>query len=111
MSANLSGVWDADLARCRLLTAAPAGIRVTISQSGEDLSEELVVTAANGVAQSIVFACVTDGSDDTCRINGKPVRGNAQWQDDELVIETGFRLVNGRCTSAITGRCRRMGTR
>jgi hypothetical protein len=48
MGKNLTGVWNADLSKIRLLTPSPKGITVKISHSEEELTEEILVTRLDG---------------------------------------------------------------
>jgi hypothetical protein len=87
MSLNFSGAWVADLAASRLLEAQPTAMMITFQHHGSELKEVVVVLRADRQEQPIVFQGRTDGQEGQGLLDGKPVRGGARWEGDELVVE------------------------
>ena len=84
---DFTGHWRADLAQSKLLGLQPKAMTMHIDHSDPDLRQEIVVTKEDGSEEQVTFRCRTNGEPDQCRFNEKQVRGSAQWQGDELVIE------------------------
>lgn len=91
MSVDFSGRWTADLSKSKLLSPRPKAMVVMVAHSEPDLRQEITVTKDDGSEQRIVFECRTNGETDRCRLDGKEVRGQAQWRGEELVIELWMR--------------------
>lgn len=92
MTPNFSGIWTANLSRCRFLGPPPRSLTVVIGHVGEELRQEILLTRINGANERSVFQCRTDGSSDSIQLNGSPVRGTAHWNNEELIIETWVQL-------------------
>lgn len=92
MSVNFSGTWIADLSLSRLLGPQPKAITIQINHSGSELREEILATRIDGSEDRIVFRCSTNGEPGTSLLNGKTIRGTANWQGAELVIESWMRF-------------------
>jgi hypothetical protein len=87
MSIDFTGRWKADLSQSRLLGPPPKAMTMAIVHSEPDLRQEIAVTKEDGSEQRITFRCQTTGEPDQCRFNEEAVRGTAQWQGEELVVE------------------------
>jgi len=92
MSVNFTGMWRANVRKCRFISPIPNAISARIEQSGVQLQEEMVVTKADGNEDRVLFKCSTNGEPDKSSLNGRPVRGTAKWGGDELVIESWIEL-------------------
>ena len=88
MPANFTGVWHFDRTRSKLLAPLPETIEVRITHSGSDLRQEIVITKPDGSQDRQVFTCRTTGEPGQCQLSGKPLRGTARWEGEELMIET-----------------------
>jgi hypothetical protein len=49
--------------------------------------EEVLVTM-DGSEDRLVFQCCINGEKDRNLLNGKPIRGTARWEGEELLIES-----------------------
>jgi hypothetical protein len=87
MSVNFTGVWNANLRRSTFLGAPPKAMSVKIDQSDPELQAEIVVTKLDGNEERVVFKCWINGQDRHL-LNGRPVRGGARWEGEELIIES-----------------------
>jgi hypothetical protein len=90
MSVNFSGVWNANLQKSRFLGASPKAASAKIEQSDLELQAEMVVTKLDGSEDRAVFQCWINGEQN--KLNGRPVRGGARWEGEELVIESWMQL-------------------
>jgi len=86
METNFSGTWLADLSQSRLLGPIPSALTAKIEQSDQSLREEILVVTANGEHRS-VLECHIGGHQENAVLDGRPVRGGARWEGNELVIE------------------------
>jgi hypothetical protein len=92
MNVNFAGFWKANLLKSRFLGSPPKALSVKIEQSDLELQEEVVVTKLDGSEDRVVFKCRMNGERDQNLLNGKPVRGAARWEGEELVIESWLQL-------------------
>ena len=92
MTIDFSGIWNANLRESRLLGPIPKAITITIEQSAVELKEEVLVKKPDGTEDRLVFQCCINGEKDRNRLNGKPIRGDARWEDEALVIESWMQL-------------------
>ena len=60
---------------------------ITIEHSDPELRQQILVTKDDGREERVAFRCRTNGELGQCLLNGERVRGNARWQEDELVVE------------------------
>jgi len=67
---------------------SPKNISVTIKHADPDLLQEMLVTRADGQEQRVTFQCRTDGELNKSVLNGKTIRGFANWRGQELAIES-----------------------
>jgi hypothetical protein len=88
MSADFTGVWTANLRKSRFLGPSPKAVSVKIEQSDANLLEELVVEKFDGSEDRVVLQCWINSEQDRHLLNGSPIRGNATWEGDKLVIES-----------------------
>jgi hypothetical protein len=88
MAVSFTGTWIADLSKSRFLGPMPKAVTIRIEHSDPELREEVLATRSDGGEERLLFHCSTNGGPDKCLLNGKPIRGTAQWQGDELVIES-----------------------
>lgn len=92
---NFSGRWRADLQASKLLHPPPQELLIDIDHSGNRITEEIRSIPHDGAEQRLVFSCTTTGEDGHSTFDGKPIRGQAYWQDDELIIESWAELGGG----------------
>ena len=92
MYVDFTGLWEANLPKCRFLGPPPKALLVKIEQSYPELLEEMVVTKHGGSKDRVVFKCWLNGEQDRNSLNGSPVRGNATWDGEELIIESRLQL-------------------
>jgi hypothetical protein len=88
MTIDFSGNWSANLLQSRLLGPTPTAISIRIEQSEAELKEEMLVTKLDGSEDRLLFQCWLNGETDRNLLNGKPIRGAARWEGEELVIES-----------------------
>ncbi len=88
MNVDFTGVWKANLCRSRFLGPLPKALLVKIEQSHPELREELLVTRQDGSEDRAVFTCWINDEQNRNLLTGSPVRGNATWEGEELVIES-----------------------
>jgi len=88
MSVNFTGTWNANLSKSRFLGPLPTAITVKIDHSDPELQEEILVTKVDGSEERVHFKCRTNGEQGKSLLNGSAVRGNAKWEEEELVIES-----------------------
>jgi hypothetical protein len=88
MRVNFAGVWNANLGKSRFLGPSPKAILMKIEQSEAELEQEIVVTKVDGSEDRVIFRCCIAGEQDRSLLNGRPVRGSARWEGDELIIES-----------------------
>jgi hypothetical protein len=88
MRINFTGGWTANLRKSKLLGPPPKAILVKIEQSALELQEEILVTKLDGSEDRVVFKCFINGEQDKSLLNGRPVRGCARWEGNQLVIES-----------------------
>jgi|ERR1019366_787517 hypothetical protein len=93
MSVNFTGIWNANLRKSRFVGPPPKAISIKIEQSDRELEEEVVVTKLDGSTERVVFQCWINGEPDRNLLNGRPVRGAARWEGEELVIESWMQSV------------------
>jgi len=91
MNVDFSGSWRADVEKSRFRGPSPRAVAMEITHRDADLRQEMVVTRASGAQDRIVFQCRTDGQQDGCLLNGKPIRCRARWDGKELIIESWLR--------------------
>jgi hypothetical protein len=70
-----------------MLGPVPKAIWVRIEHRDPELREVILVTRIDGNQERTAFESWTNGNQDKARLNGKPVRGSATWEGEELVIE------------------------
>jgi|ERR1017187_475382 hypothetical protein len=87
MTVNFSGAWNVNLLQSRLLGPTPKAISIKIEQLELELMEEVLVTM-DGSEDRLVFQCCINGEKDRNLLNGKPIRGTARWEGEELLIES-----------------------
>ncbi len=92
MSVNFSGVWNANLQKSKLLGTPPKAVSAKIEQSDFKLQVEMVVTKLDGSEDQVVFTCLLNGEQGKNLLNGRPVRGGATWEDEELIIESWMQI-------------------
>jgi hypothetical protein len=92
MAVNFSGVWNANLQKSRFLGPSPRAVSVKIVQSDPELKARVTVTRDDGSEDHVVVYCRVNGEPDTYLLNGKPIRGSAQWAGDELILESWVQL-------------------
>jgi hypothetical protein len=88
MRPDFSGTWEADLARSRLLRAAPERMSVHIDHRDPKLIQTIVITT-NGEEQRLEFRFTTDGAESVNSLGGTT---RAHWCGDELEIESAITL-------------------
>lgn len=88
MTVNFSGAWKANLAKSRFLGPTPRALAVKIVQLDPQLKAQMIVTRPDGNEDRVVFYCQLNGEPDRNLMNGKPVRGSARWEGEELIIES-----------------------
>jgi hypothetical protein len=87
MSVDFSGTWTADLTASRLPEPQPTAITITIEHHGPELKQVAAVLRAGGQQRQAILQCRIDGQERRIALDGKPVRGSAKWEGDELMIE------------------------
>jgi hypothetical protein len=92
MAADFSGVWNANLQKSRFLGPLPQAFSVKIAHSEPELKVQITVTRGDGSEDRSVLYCRVNGEQDNYLLNGKPVRGSATWEGDELIIESWVEL-------------------
>jgi hypothetical protein len=88
MSVDFTGVWNADLGKSRLPGPQPKAISVEIEQSDLELESVMVIAKLDGSEDRVVFKCRINGDQDKNLLNGRPIRGRARCEGEELVIES-----------------------
>lgn len=87
MGIDFSGTWSADLSQSRLRGQVPAALTARIEHSGETLKQELTVVMPDGSERRSVLNSHIGGHQENASVDGRPVRGGARWEGNELVIE------------------------
>ena len=89
---DFTGTWKANLAKSKLLGPSPKSLTMKIGQSQTELHQEIVVTRPDGNEDRMTFHCTLNGEQNKNSLNGKPIRGSATWQGNELIIESWLKL-------------------
>jgi hypothetical protein len=76
---NLSGVWIADLERCRFRSPAPVRLTIGIEHHTDTIVEKIVSELPDGTTQSASFEFRTDG------VSRSAVK--AGWEGVTLIVE------------------------
>jgi hypothetical protein len=87
MHPDFSGTWQADLARSRLLHAAPERMSVHIDHRDPKLFQT-IFTTTNGQQRQLEFVFTTDGAESVNSLG----RTRAHWRGEELEIESAMTL-------------------
>jgi hypothetical protein len=85
---DFTGAWKANLEKSKLLGPQLKSLTMKIDQSQNELHQEIVVTRQDGNEDRMTFNCSTNGEQNKNSLNGKPIRGSATWQGNELIIES-----------------------
>jgi len=85
---NFSGQWRADLKASKLLRPSPKELLIQIDHSGNRITEEVRSIPVDGAEHRLVFCCDTTGEQGRSTVDGKPIRGRASWERNELIIES-----------------------
>jgi hypothetical protein len=93
MTVDFSGTWNTNLYQSRLIGPIPKAISIKVEQSEVELREEVLVTKLDGSEDRLVFQCRLNGEKNRNTLNGKPIRGGARWDGEELIIESWMQLV------------------
>jgi hypothetical protein len=88
MAVNFTGTWIADFSKSRFLGPTPKAVTIRIAHRDPELREEVLASKADGGEERLLFQCWTNGEQGKSLLNGKPIRSTAQWEGDELVIES-----------------------
>lgn len=89
---DFTGTWKANLEKCKFQGPSPKALTMKIDQSQTDLRQETVVTRPDGNQDRMTFICSLSGEQNKNSLNGKPIRGSATWQGNELLIESWLKL-------------------
>jgi hypothetical protein len=92
MTSNFSGAWNADLAKSRFLSPVPKAITAQIDHAENHLRAAITSVKPDGAENTVVFTCRTTGEDGHTTLDGKTIRGRANWDNDELIIECWLQL-------------------
>jgi hypothetical protein len=95
MKINLSGVWQANLEKSKLLGPAPKALVVTINHIDPVLDVEMVFTKLDDTEDHLLFHGLTTGEEVINSVHGIPVRSRSTWIGAELLIES-WMSVGGR---------------
>lgn len=95
MGTNFTGSWKLDLSKSKFPGLAPRTIALKIKHSDSSLDEEMLITRSDGSEERVVFHCQTDGRPYENVLNGRTLRGVANWKGQELLIES-WMLVGGK---------------
>jgi hypothetical protein len=87
MDINFSGTWSADFSQSKLLGPAPAALVARVEHSGGALKQELIARMPDSAESRHVLQCHIGGHQENASVDGRPVRGGARWEGNELVIE------------------------
>lgn len=85
---DFTGTWKANLEKCKFLGPPPKALTMKLDQSQTELRQEIVVTRPEGNEDRMTLKCAINGEQNRNSLNGKPIRGSASWQGNELVIES-----------------------
>ncbi|HSZ62418.1 MAG TPA: hypothetical protein VK828_11505 [Terriglobales bacterium] len=85
---DFTGAWKANLEKSKFQGPQPKSLTMKIAHSQTELHQEIVVTRPDGNEDRVVFKCWINGDQNKNSLNGKPIRGSARWQGNELVIES-----------------------
>jgi hypothetical protein len=88
MKINLSGVWQANLEKSKLLGPAPKALVVTINHIDPVLDVEMVFTKLDDTEDHLLFHGLTTGEEVINSVHGIPVRSRSTWVGAELLIES-----------------------
>jgi hypothetical protein len=84
---DFSGVWRLDSAASTFSGPAPATLLMKIDHQGSDLTQHIIATDAAGAERRTIFTCRI-GEETISAIGETTLHSRADWQGDELVIET-----------------------
>ena len=84
---DFTGVWEVNLERSVLRGPAPKRILAIIEHQEPRLTQQLLVTNADGVEQRMTFSFGTDAETANAMGNAS-VQTLARWEGTELVIES-----------------------
>lgn len=88
MTCDLSGMWNADLQKSRLLGPAPKAVTVKITHTEHELIAEMIITSHDRGEHVLTFRGPTTGVEVTNRILGADWRSRLRWERHELLIES-----------------------
>ena len=97
MNQNLSGVWEANLEKSKLLGPAPKSISANIHHSDPDLAINMTIAMRDGTEHYLVFKGPTTGTEVVNVVNGQQWRSRMQWIGIELLIESWVDLPGRKC--------------
>jgi|ERR1700678_1225677 hypothetical protein len=89
---DFTGTWKANLEKCKFLGPIPKALTMKIDHSQTELHQEIRVTRPDGNEDRMTFSCSIKGAPNRNSLNGKPVRGSASWQANELIIESWLKV-------------------
>lgn len=86
MKPSFSGTWIAELTRSKFLGPIPKALHVVIYHDGDVLRQDMLVTRQDDTEQRILFEGSMSSGE--AMLDGKGIRSNLRWNNDEFVIET-----------------------
>jgi hypothetical protein len=92
MKINLSGVWNGNLEKSKLLGPAPKALLVTINHTDPVLNVEMVFTKLDDTEEQLLFRGMTTGEEVVNSVRGIQVRSRSTWIGAELLIESWMSL-------------------
>jgi len=88
---NFSGVWQLDLERSTLRIQAPKELLAKIDHHDPDLTQTMLIVAADGSEQQQTFMYETNGRESRAKMGSGEGQIRAHWNGSELVIDSVLR--------------------
>jgi hypothetical protein len=86
MHTNFSGLWHADLSKCRMSEPLPAKLMMKIAHGEDDLKQAMLIERSNGTHDRRVVSYSMTGAQSVIEARGFPLKFRVLWNGLEMVI-------------------------
>ncbi|HKW88886.1 MAG TPA: hypothetical protein VJN21_09030 [Candidatus Acidoferrales bacterium] len=97
MRPNFSGLWNANLAKSRLIGTPPKSVLFNIKHSDSDIATVMTVKTVDGSEHFIQFRGPITGAEVSNEVLGQRWLSRLQWVGAELLIESWVNMAERQC--------------